>query len=229
MEENNITLNKTLGKVIKIACLQCDLITNHEVISSVNNLWGDDYGMVGATDFEVVQCKGCEMISFRSASTCSEDIDGDPVTGEPYYPVTENLYPNRMVGKKVMKDSYLLPYPVSEIYTEVHDAMCRSSRILASIGVRILVEAICKLEGAKGTNLEKKIDNLVQKGILTADNAETLHSTRLLGNRSAHEGEQSSTAEIAIAMDIVENLMHRVYIIPKKASKLPRRRLTPTE
>ena len=223
MAENTITPNKTTGNFIKIPCFRCDLKTNHEVMSSVQTSWNDDWVYMD-TDFEIVRCRGCDSISFRSAYTCSEDMATDEETGETIYFVTEELYPNRIAGKKAIKESHFLPHNISQIYTEVHDAMCRNARILASTGIRILVEAICKLEGAQGISLEKKIDDLVQKGILTPDNAETLHSARLLGNKSAHEGEQSTEMEVGIAMDIVENLMHRVYIIPKKASKLPRRK-----
>ncbi|QQR78594.1 MAG: DUF4145 domain-containing protein [Candidatus Moraniibacteriota bacterium] len=225
MEEQKITLGKTTGKLIKIPCIQCDQKTNHQVLSSVYSIW-NDRDISWDSHFEIVKCMGCDFISFRSASTFSEDIETDPDTGEAIYPITEELYPNRIMGKRAMKEAYLLPYPLAPIYKEVYDAMCRNSRILASTGIRILVEAICKAEGAKGADLEKKIDDLVKRGILTADNAETLHSTRLLGNRSAHEGEQSTAEEIGVAMDIVENLMHRVYVIPVKASKLPHRKIS---
>jgi hypothetical protein len=42
-------------------------------------------------------------------------------------------------------------------------------------------------KAAAGNSLEKKIDDLVTKGVLTLTGAETLHSMRILGNEAAHE------------------------------------------
>jgi len=72
--------------------------------------------------------------------------------------------------------------------------------------------------------LEKKIDDLVVKGVLTRDGADTLHSTRILGNRSAHETISATDGELDIAMDIVENLIKSVYVIPQKAQKLNKKK-----
>jgi hypothetical protein len=71
--------------------------------------------------------------------------------------------------------------------------------------------------------LEQKIDSLVTKGVLTQTAAEILHSTRILGNKSAHDVEPQSEETLLLAMDIVENLLTNVYVLPKAAKALPRR------
>ncbi len=99
-------------------------------------------------------------------------------------------------------------------------AICSKFNILAGIGIRALVESVCKDKNAVGNDLEKRINDLVLKGILTKDEAGILHKTRLLGNRSAHEVAEPTYEELEIAMDIVENLLRNVYIIPERAKKL---------
>ncbi len=214
--------DKSKDKIYKLACRYCSLITNHKVLTSVMDNWVDDEVQIfGTLEFEIVECLGCDSISFRSTSQNSEDIDSfSDETGEITYVVDEELYPNRIAGRKEIESSYLLPLGTLKIYKEAHKALCSRLRILAGIGIRVLVESVCREKGANGSNLEEKIDDLVNKGLLTIESAGTLHKTRLLGNRLAHEIIEPKDEELEIAMDIVENLLMSVYIIPKKASRL---------
>ena len=101
--------------------------------------------------------------------------------------------------------------------------MCARLNILAGIGIRALVESVCREKDAQGRKLEIKIDDLVTKGVLTHSSAETLHSTRVLGNKSAHELIAATDDELDIAMDIVESLIKTVYVIPQKSKRLSRK------
>ncbi len=125
-----------------------------------------------------------------------------------------------MMGRVLMENLYFLPIKVRHIYQETHSAICTKQNILAGIGVRALVEAVCSEKKAEGFTLEKKIEDLVMKGVLTENNAAVLHKTRLLGNKAAHETEPPSDWELGVGFDIAENLIETVYIIPKKAEKL---------
>lgn len=221
---HKIEFDKNKDKEYKLPCRKCDGATYHKVFHSVH-VHEHENGIGVWQDFEIICCQGCRDISFRCTSSCSEDIEPDPETGEPVFIKDVELYPNRIAGRKQVKNMYLLPKPVLDIYKETHGAICSRLNILAGIGIRTLVESICLEKNAKGTNLEKKIEDLVSKGILTRDNAETLHSTRLLGNKSAHKITPPTDEELDIALDIVENLIKAVYIIPYKATKLPKRDL----
>jgi hypothetical protein len=63
-------------------------------------------------------------------------------------------------------------------------AMCRRS-----------VEAACKREGATGRDLEKRIDDLAQKGKITEPLRQMAHVVRLSGNRSLHGKKTSGPPE----------------------------------
>lgn len=217
---HKITLHATNNEPVKVPCQQCNCVTNHEVITAVSSRWDEEY-LCMDTDYQVIKCCGCDGISYRTSSTSSEEIGCDPTTGESWYHETEELYPHRTVGRKQIQD---IPYPLTRIYEETFRALCGNSRILAGTGIRILVELICKDRGAKGRDLEIKIDDLVKQGILTSVDAETLQSTRILGNQSAHEARPPTNDEINVAMDIVENLIQRVYILPERAVSLPKRK-----
>nr|WP_272929631.1 DUF4145 domain-containing protein [Pseudomonas syringae] len=89
--------------------------------------------------------------------------------------------------------------------------------ILAGLAVRILIEMICKNQSAGGKNLFAKIDDLKSKGVLTTSGAEILHKLRSMGNDSAHEAKPSTSKQLILAMDVVENLLQSVYIHPDEA------------
>ncbi len=213
-----IALDKTKDQIHKVVCKLCDTETNHKVCSSVELHWGNE-DIQGADEYEIIRCLGCDQISFRISSSNSEDMDVD-AEGNIIHPETEEIYPSRLMGRTALEDIYSLPEKVRSIYVETHAALCTKLKILAGIGIRALVEAVCSEKSAQGQNLEEKIEDLVLKEVLTKKNATVLHQTRLLGNRAAHEIKAPSDAELDVAFDIVENLLETVYIIPKKAERL---------
>lgn len=213
-----IHLNKTKDQIRTVVCQYCDNQTNHIVCGSLEFSWGNE-DIDGIDVYEIIRCLGCDNPSFRIGSSSTEDMDYDD-KGVIYYPETEEIYPSRMMGRTALEDMYFLPENVRVVYKETHAALCTKLKILAGVGIRILVESVCAEELAKGQNLKEKIYDLVKKGLLTKRNADVLQRTRFLGNRAAHEMKASSNAELDVAFDIVENLLETVYIIPKKAERL---------
>ena len=221
--ELGITHNKTKDKIYKLPCKGCDKKTNHIVLSSVQDNWcQDDDNICGCDIYEIVCCRGCDAISFRLASSNSEDINYDD-EGFQSYPESEDIYPSRIAGRKQIEGTFYLPNIIGKVYSEIHAALCNNLFILSGVGIRILIESICNERKVTGKNLEKKIDNLVENGVLTKEGSEILHSTRLLGNKAAHEMITLSSDTINAAMDVVEHLLIGTYILPKKAEKLPKR------
>lgn len=216
----SIVIDKTKGQFRWVVCRSCDNKTKHEVSSSVEVNWGNE-DIQGTDVYEIIRCSGCDQISFRIGSCNSEDLEPDPDNEDRIiYPETEEIYPSRLMGRTALEDIYFLPEKVRLIYRETHTALCTKLKVLAGIGIRALVEAVCSEEAAKGKNLKTKIDDLVRKGVLTKKNALVLHKTRFLGNQAVHEVKAASDAELDVAFDIVENLLETVYIIPKKAERL---------
>ena len=217
MVRSDITVETAGEEILKIACSKCNTTTNHKVLTSVKNSWDvNDYEIQGQSFYEVIICLGCDTLSFRNASSNSEDYgihDGQPIE-------REEIYPSRIIGRSPISEEYYLPEKVRNIYKETHAALCSKLKILAGVGIRGLVEAVCQEEKAEGTNLKEKIDDLATKGVLTSINADTLHKTRFLGNKSAHELQIAKDQELGIAFDIIENMLQTLYVIPKKAQFL---------
>jgi hypothetical protein len=214
------SVNNTQGNEIELPCLKCSGRTVHKALVSAEIRGSDSdhhHSFEWSVDHQIVQCLGCKTHSYRVASTNSEDYY--QVSDDEYeYEVTEKLYPPRLEGIKGLGDeTHYLPAKVRQIYEETLQALAVQSPVLAGIGVRALLETVCKERAAVGSDLFKKIDSLVEQRVLTPASAAILHKIRALGNAAAHEVKPHSDRQLALAMDIVEHLLKDVYILPKQA------------
>lgn len=164
----------------------------------------------------MVRCRGCETISFAQYSWNSEDTDYED---QPIQ--TLILYPSRTIRKPIER-YYCLSDIVRKIYLETLTALSNKAPILAAIGIRAVVEAVCKDKGCNGHNLENNIDLLVEKGHLASDQASFLHLQRFMGNAAAHEISPPVQTELEAALDIAETLLTNLYILPRLAEEMTR-------
>ena len=220
---NRLNLNKDVNKEIDVQCPRCVGPTAHKILADAN-LSGGDGHMDWQTDYQILQCMGCKTISYRSASSNSEDYDhytDEEGEEEWVYTITEKLYPPRIDGYAgIGEDRWLLPDTLRRIYDETSSALIADQPVLTGIGVRAILETLCKDKAAKGNNLFKQIDDLVTQGILTPGRASVLHQIRTLGNLSAHEAAPHTPAQLSLAMAVVDHLLEEVYILPEKTQRL---------
>lgn len=235
--KEKVTLNKSRGKSLAVTCNRCAIETKHKILAAVEvdhramNTWIEDgheieYEEMWATaDYEIIRCLNCESVSFRESRMFSEDTNFDPRI-ELDIPVERvEVYPKHLLGRKGITELSHLPSNVTEIYHETRSALANDLGILAGMGLRALIEAVCKEKKAKGKNLELLIDDLVTKGFLARMSADFLHSLRILGNAAAHDGKKHSDQDLLSALEIVENLLVTVYILPVRAKNLPKKSL----
>lgn len=166
----------------------------------------------------VVKCCGCDNVSFdveiEDESNLEYNNEGyeELVTIHHSYPVKENcIEPLR---------SWEIPSLVQRAYTESVEALNNDSLLLASIGFRATVEALCMEKGILKGNLEKKIDELCKKGIITSLDCERLHATRFMGNESAHQIEKPNREHVLIVLEVINNILNNLYIIDKKFKEI---------
>ncbi|MCT4306075.1 DUF4145 domain-containing protein [Elizabethkingia anophelis] len=234
--------NTTKNCRYKVLCPSCKNITSHEVLTSINES-GDEYWKTEIlvfswrSDYEIIQCLGCETISFRKQTINSEEdgIDGDPL--KDIY-----LFPLRGEEALVIKDFYNVPCNLQRIYKETIESYNYQNYTLCGAGVRALVEGLCKENGISGgivefkkkdgtivskktNNLEGKINGLYQHGKLTKQNADILHEHRFLGNVAIHELSQPAREDLSLAIEIVESTFETLYEIPNKGERLKNKRL----
>jgi hypothetical protein len=185
--------------------------TWHDVVKSVSDfdeahderglpLWHEDY------EYQIIRCKGCETYSFRETSESPQLTPEEAVV---------RLWPPRDTKKTRanMGRWTSLPVKLRSVYLETNRAITSAQPLLAAVGIRAIVEAVCTHKRANGHNLLKRIDDLVTKGILTKREAAVLHKTRFLGNKAAHEAKPASPEALENAMKIAEHMLTSVYLL----------------
>lgn len=199
------------AKRVQSSCSLCDRETWHSIMFS--HKIGENEEYHASIFYEVIQCCGCETISFRRRYVDYEMAYPLDNSDEWYVPEEINNYPSILQGHKELEYVWHLPKEVKAIYLQSLQAMKDNSNILAGIGLRATIEAICNERNiAKGT-LEKRIDKLASQGFISKKDAERLHAIRFLGNDAAHEIKISSQSNLLIALRIIEHLLVNIYIL----------------
>lgn len=223
--DNDVTTktknNSNKGNKIKAQCIKCGPEKNHIVLQSVElNHCIDPRGVDLVESYQIIQCQGCDTVSFRHWSLFSEDYEG------PDEDVSDTLlYPKRSEEMRDIKRFFYAPPNVRRIYRETIDCFNNDSYILCAAGLRAIIEGICTDQKIKKGNLKEKIAKLSELGILTRANAATLHEHRYLGNDAVHELSIPSTTELTLAIEIMEHMIETIYVMPHKAKMLNQQRL----
>lgn len=236
--EKKVIENETKDKIVLIHCTECKRSTRHQVCISLDKKGSESDEQEGwsidwSDRYQVVECQGCETVSFRHLSWFSEhqyaDEDG----------TTERIYPLRNKDAVSARPYHNVPSNLRRIYTELIDCFNNDSSTLCAAGLRALVDGICAQQGivdgpveapARGggthiirrDSLEGRIAGLQEKGLLTQQSAQTLHEHRYLGNSAVHELARPSTDELKLAIEIIEHALDQLYELPKKAAALQR-------
>ncbi len=236
--ESKVVENGTKDKIVSIHCIECKRATRHRVTVSLDKSgsetnkeegWSVDW----SDRYQVIECQGCETVSFRHQSWFSEaqDFDDDGTT--------ERIYPLRNKDAVSARPYHNVPSNLRRIYTELIDCFNNDSTTLCAAGLRALVEGICAQQGildgpveapekgggtqiVRRDNLEGRIAGLQEKGLLTQSSAQTLHEHRYLGNSAVHELARPSIDELKLAIEIVEHVLEQLYELPEKAAELHR-------
>ena len=229
--------NKTKREAPKIQCTMCNRNTRHLVLQSVDTSGSElmdqryDISIEWVSHYQIVQCQGCETISFRQLDWFSEDGDS----------LTERLYPKRSKNSLPTKNYFNAPPSLRRIHRETIESFNNEVYTLCAAGLRSIVEGICEDRGIidgpitvtkkdgssiieRKKELQGKISGLCEKGILTKENSEILHEHRFLGNEAVHELSQPSPEELTLAIQIIEHTLDALYEIPKKALELKHRK-----
>ena len=209
-------------EIVQVRCPECGGgLRNHVVVVETPHDDGnDDVGIYVHYDYQVVRCEGCGTFRFREVYTNSEDTDDEykAIPRISVYPEhTQELRPTQ-------KELAAIGGKVGRIYSETLKTLNAGANTLTGGGLRAIVEGICEDRGIKGGNLAQKIDGLASQGLLAKPQADLLHEHRFIGNAALHELEEPAQEDLLDAVDIVETLLQTIYILPKKAERMRKRR-----
>jgi hypothetical protein len=204
-----------MGK--KYFCRTCRGLRKHEVLFLKNTKGQDEDGyLMWNEDFFVIECSGCETISFVQEYGDSDMYGTNEEGDRNEYYTEEKIFPLYLESGVELTYKYLLPPTIKKIYDETIDALKSKCYILSAGGFRAIIEALCNHLKIKKSDLSTRIDLLHEEGHLTINESKRLHSVRFLGNDSLHELEVPKVGQLIIVLEVINHLLENIFIQDKK-------------
>ncbi len=218
-------MEKEKAKTIKAHCNKCKLETNHFVRAKYDQDWDLGFTDRAWCKNRIIECCGCEAIRFMKVDLSTYDIedyydeDGNYQTRfnemTTYYPENELREMPKWAGA-IKNDEPEL----HELYSELYAVLRTNLTRLAGMASRATLEQILnKMVGEFGT-FDQRLEKLKTENHVSQSELETLKTAVDLGNAANHRGWKPTTDELNTVLDIIENLMHRIYILTQNAKKV---------
>lgn len=199
----------------KVVCKKCQQETWHSILNKTNTVEEDEESeMWENTTFFTLQCLGCENICLLTHYYFSEDID--PQTGDPELQLSVYPSPYKSNRESITGLGYV-PADVKSVYEETIKALNSGMVILAAIGARTTIEAIAIQQKITIRGIEKKIEKMKLKEIITASGAKLLLLIKDMGNLATHEIKKHHVDDLSLCLNIIEGVLRELYIHPEEA------------
>lgn len=202
----------------KLFCNTCKRDTNHEIKSTHDQTYYEEYEEHGQTSqgyYEKIQycfvvCLGCDTATLEEKWTGSgmRDHNGDQIHSYNYYPKRKNL------GEREIKRFHHVDKKLNETYKEIITAFQQGLGIVTAMGVRALLEGICVLEGIddkKAWGLAKKIEKLQCVSDIPNSIIDGLRDIKFIGDDAAHRLNTPSKHTLGLSIDLLESLLIHMY------------------
>jgi len=206
-------------------CNACGRRTKHDVVAErVTNHSAEmveDFNVEWTNTYRIIECRGCETVSFHFSWWYSE------------YDVSEEvkLYPPR-ISRKMPDWVSELSDDLEQLLQEIYSALHADSRRLAMMGARACVDMFMNATIGDIGGFEEKLRGLVESGHLSKIDRSTLEAALEVGHAASHRGHCPSSNEVNQVMDIVENLLQKLALsksaelLSKSTPQRPRRERT---
>ena len=203
-----------VNEVVTSPCNRCGHPTKHLVVAVRHfEAWiGEEEGERGLPsnleyEYAMLECGVCQRISLR----VDEILDGALFS--------TNFYPPR-VDRKKPTWSRDLPIQLQSLMTEIYAALADDSRKLAVMGARTILDIVMAQKVGRLGTFQSRLEALEAKGFIGKANREVLKAALDTGSLPAH-GAYAPTPDIVNEiMDIIENLLQAVYILPKSLKRI---------
>jgi hypothetical protein len=203
----------------KIFCNTCQRVTNHCLKGRCSGNrqhdeeWGDGDGFCDSV-YSFWMCAGCETATLEW-----QELFGTPESGYEQEDGEPTFFPTRSNDTIRPKRFFKLNPELRQLYYEVIRCFNTDSLILCTIGLRALLEGICKDKSCAGKDLMERIDNLF-KVMPSLNLIEGLHHFRLAGNDAVHDLQSLTRDDARKAIEVMEDLLNYLYDLDYKATEM---------
>ena len=105
---------------------------------------------------------------------------------------------------------------LNEIYAAVHEDL----RVLAAMGIRTLIDLVITDKVGDIGSFPTKLFAVEKEEFISPKNREFLEVTIDAGSASAHRGFKPSQEDLKLLLDITENLIASIYVLPGQVKAL---------
>ena len=158
----------------------------------------------------LLKCKVCNMITliqvYTDETMCNEEH------GQEFY--KENIYPLNNYNMKNVPNKISSAFEAALKVKNIDLKICM-------MGMRRVLELICKDNSARGRNLEAKIEDMINKNIFPREMESAYTIIRKVGNDAAHSDRLNlSVRDVDEIFSLLYSIINYLYIIPSKMLEL---------
>ncbi|HLF72091.1 MAG TPA: DUF4145 domain-containing protein [Dehalococcoidia bacterium] len=157
------------------------------------------------------ECSGCESL------VAEVELDA-PYLTEPEI----TYYPGRTLELAERKRYRHIPKRLGAIYDEIIEAFNRRSWTLCAAGLRALLEAVCVSIDPKAAgprmSFPQKLASL--ESVVPGKIVANLSNFQFLGNQALHELKAPNPADLALSIEVLEDVMNVVFELDYKSANL---------
>ena len=197
---------------------QCDLLCREDKPYRVE--LSEDNAVDCFDRYEMLRCRGCTSIIFRHKywDESSTTVDGVPLVHEVYYPPATSRYQPTWYLDLLIANDYLYAL-LSEIYVAVNN----DAKSLALMGIRALLEAIMLNAVGDSGSFSKNLKRFREEGFVSNVQESLIKKTLEAGHAAIHRKFEPRAAEVIACLDIAENLLESLIILPQAGEELSKR------
>ena len=207
------------GKVMKVTPLFQTTVARHDKTT------GEDVMIY--TTHAISQCVNCDNITHHIYHQDDYEpksrIDEDGVE-EWYLPVRViGHFPHSVLPSSLKEEekSKCIPQTILSLLKEGYIASQSGSFILATVSLRMIIDAICD-EAEKLRKIKKaRREELVSAGLIDKKSFDIITLIYNNANAAAHEFKSLSEEQFSSALNIVLHLLDAIYIVPQNAQIIP--------
>jgi hypothetical protein len=107
-----------------------------------------------------------------------------------------------------------------ELLEEIYKSLDAENLRLPMMGARTLVDMMILEKIGDVGGFKEKLKELEKEGFVSSRNREALYAALEVGNAAAHRGHAATASEVQAVMDIVETMLHAIYVFPELAQNL---------
>ena len=203
-------------------CRKCGGERHHAMCAEKFTNWKDKVAegifIDGGDKYSIVECCGCKTVTFVHRHWFSED---DELTDDGYRLIVHNdLYPPAPTRKKPewnlgffwgmpVKQSWIM-----DLHDDIHKAIVLKAHSLAAMGIRAIVDCIVTEQAGNSGTFEQKLNSMFEQNLIEKTQIDVIYAAFDAGSAAAHRGYSPELESINILLDIAENLLEQIYIIP---------------